>query len=118
MYSCNLHFPLAHGWHLSLQGLPACPHAAAACTHIPLSFSASNVCCPPATHCLPADVTGLDTYIHNMKYNVQGVVFAPRTAIRNTVVEVASAVGHVNVFTVAPLARGTLLENVYARSYM
>jgi hypothetical protein len=53
-----------------------------------------------------------------MKYNVQGVVFAPRTAIRNTVVEVASAVGHVNVFTVAPLARGTLLENVYARSYM
>lgn len=63
-------------------------------------------------------MTGLDTYIHNMKYNVQGVVFAPRTAIRNTVVEVASAVGHVNVFTVAPLARGTLLENVYARSYM
>jgi hypothetical protein len=64
-----------------------------------------------------ADVSGLNLYLNNLKYNARGVVLAPSTAITNTSVEVAFVTGMRSIFVVQPQASKALLQNVFLRSF-
>lgn len=63
------------------------------------------------------DASGLWLYVHNMLGNNKNVVLAPRTAIRNTVIDVPHLADTPNVFTIEPTSPDAVLEDVYAKAF-